>query len=128
MTAEIALRDLPFFGAIEECAPRFQLPDPIRGLFCMKLSHTPVVEELPTAHRVAKVHLPAIIGIDVTHCGCGATLRHHGMGLAEERLTDDRNRKPRFAGLDRGAKACAAGADHKDVVLESVLTHWDLHL
>ena len=94
----------------------------------MEFRHTPVVEELPTAHRVAKVHLPTIVGIDVTHCGCCATLRHHGMGLAEERLTDDRDRKPCLSSFDCSAKTCAAGANHKDVVLESILTHSNLHL
>jgi hypothetical protein len=93
----------------------------------MKLCHTPVIEELPTTHRVAKVHLPTIVGIDVTHRGSSATLCHHSMSLTKERFTDDRNRESGLPSLNRSAKTRSAGTDHQDVVLESALTHSNLH-
>jgi hypothetical protein len=82
-----------------------------------QLSHAPVVEELASAHRVAEMHLPVVLGIDVAERGGDAALRHDRVGLAEQRLADQRGLRAVSRCLDRCAQAGSAGADDDDVVV-----------
>jgi predicted TIM-barrel enzyme len=77
----------------------------------MKLSHSPVVEEFSTAHCVAEVNFPSIVLIDVTHRSSSSTFCHNGVGLTEERFTDDCNAKTCLAGLNSGAQTSATSSD-----------------
>ncbi len=117
VSAEVALGDLPVGRAVEERAPRLQLPDPVRGLLGVELRHPPLVEELPSAHGVAEVHLPVVALVDVAHGGGDPALRHHRMGLAEQGLADHGGTGAPLAGLDRGPQPRAPRADHDHVPL-----------
>ena len=117
MSAEVALEDQPVLRPVEEGAPLLQLQHPGRRLLGVELRHAPVVEELPSAHRVAEVDLPVVLGPDVAQGGGDASLGHHRVGLAEERLADQRRVSALGGGLDGGAQARSAGADDQDVVL-----------
>ena len=57
--------------------------------------------------------------VDVAHRGGRAALGHDRVRLAEQRLGDDGGPLAGQPGLDRGAQAGAAGADHDDVVVVS---------
>ena len=67
VATKITLGNLAFFGAIKERAPHLKLPDAIWRFLRMEFSHAEMVEELSTAHRVAEVHHPVVIVVDVTH-------------------------------------------------------------
>jgi hypothetical protein len=113
--AEVALADLAVLGAVEERAVGLQLPDPVRSLLGVQLGHARVVQELAAAHRVAEVDHPVVVGVHVPHRGGRAALGHHRVGLAEQRLREDRRPHALLAGLDRRAQPGAAGADDDDV-------------
>ena len=44
MTAEVALENQPFLGAVEERAPFLQLEYPIRRFLSVDLRHAPIIE------------------------------------------------------------------------------------
>ena len=117
VAAEVALADAPVLGAVEQRAIGLQLPHPVGRLLGVQLSHPPVVQELPAAHGVAEMDLPVVLLVGVTHRRGAATLGHHGVGLAEQRLTDHRDLQAAFARLDDRTQTRAAGTDHDDVVL-----------
>ena len=116
VAAEVALADLAVRGAVEQCTVGLELPHPVGCLLGVQLGHPPRVEELAAAHRVAVVHLPAVLAVDVAHGRSDAALGHHGVRLAEQRLADDRHRQAGLARGDRGPQAGAARTDDQDVV------------
>jgi hypothetical protein len=67
----------------------------------VQLNHAGVVEELPASQAVAEVNLPAVLGVDVAHGSRDATLGHDRVGLAEQRLAQDRDAQTLLARLDR---------------------------
>ncbi|SKW80090.1 Uncharacterised protein [Mycobacteroides abscessus subsp. massiliense] len=103
MAAEVALADPAILGAIEQRAIGFQFPDPVRGLLGVQLGHPPVVQELAAAHGVTEVHLPAVLVVGIAHRGGATAFGHHGVCLAEQGFTDDRDLKAPFTCLDDGA-------------------------
>ncbi len=115
--AEVPLADLAVLGAVEQRAPGLQLPHAVGRLLGVQLGHPPVVEELAAPHGVTEVHHPVVVGVDVPHRGGRAALGHDRVGLAEQRLADDRGPLALLAGLDRGPQAGPARADDDDVVL-----------
>ena len=117
VAAEVALQDPAVLGAIEDGAPRLQLAHAIGRLLGVQLGHAPVVEVLAAAHRVGEVDLPVVAVVDVRHRGGHAALGHDRVGLAEQRLADEADRRARGRRLDGGAQAGAARADDDDVVL-----------
>ena len=119
VAAEVALGDQAVLGAVEERAPLLQLEHAVRRLHGVQLRHAPVVQHLAAAHGVAEVDLPVVLLPDVAHGRRDAALGHHGVGLAEERLADQRGPDPAGRGLDGRAQPRAAGADDDDVVLVS---------
>ena len=116
VAAEVALRDQPVVGAVEQGAPVLQLHDPLGSLLGVQLGHPPVVEHLPATHGVAEVHLPVVLGVDVAHGGRDAALGHHRVRLAQQGLADDGGARTGVVGRDRGPQPGPAGADHDDVV------------
>ena len=118
---EIPLTDAAILRAIEQCTPGLEFPHALRSLLGMQLRHAVVVEELAAAHRVAEVHVPVVIGVDVRHRSGDAALGHHRVRLAEERLAHDSNRLAHLPGLDGRAQAGATGTDNDDV--ERVALH-----
>ena len=117
VAAEVALADPAVLGAVEQRAVGLQLPHPVGRLLGVQLGHAPVVEELPAAHGVAKVDLPVVLRVGVAHRRRAAALGHHGVRLAEQRLTDHRDLQATFARLDDRTQTRAAGTDHDHVVL-----------
>ena len=118
VAAEVPLADLAVLGAVEQRAPGLQLPDPVRGLLGVQLGHPRVVQELAAAHRVAEVHHPVVVRVDVAHRRRAAALGHDRVRLAEQRLGDDRGPLARQPRLDRRPQPGAARADDDDVVGE----------
>ena len=116
VAAEVALADPAVLGAVEQRAVGLELPDAVGRLLGVQLGHPPVVEELAAAHRVAEVHLPVVVAVDVAHRGGAAALGHDRVRLAEQRLADDRDLQAGLVRGDRGAQAGPAGADDQDVV------------
>ena len=117
MAAEVALGDAAVGGAVEQRAPALQLVDPVGRLLGVQLRHAPVVEHLAAAHGVAEVDLPVVLGPDVAHGGGHAALGHDRVGLAQQRLADERRAQATLLGLDGGAQPGAAGPDDDDVVV-----------
>ena len=115
VSAEVALADLALGGAVEQRAPGLELPDPVGCLLGMELGHPVVIEELAAAHRVAEVHVPAVVRVDVGHRRGDAALGHDGVRLAEERLAHDRDGLARLASLDGCSQPGPARADDDDV-------------
>ncbi len=106
VAAEVALADPAVRRAVEEGAVGLELPDPVGRLLGVQLGHPPRVEELAAAHRVAEVHLPAVLAVDVAHARRDAALGHDGVRLAEQRLADDRRSacRPRGRRSPRAAR------------------------
>ena len=117
VAAEVALQDAAVLGAIEDRAPGLELAHAIGRLLGVQLGHAPVVEVLAAAHRVGEVDLPAVAVVDVGHRRRHAALGHDRVGLAEQRLADEADRRARRRRLDGGAQPGAARADDDDVVL-----------
>ena len=117
VTAEIPLKDPAVFGAVEQSAPGFELPDPVRRLFGVEFGHPPVVDVLAAAKGIGEVNFPVVAVVDVPHRGRHASLGHDRVGLAEKGLADEPDGDAARGGFDRGAEAGATGADHQDVVV-----------
>jgi hypothetical protein len=81
VAAEVALKDAAIRRAVEQGAPGFQLPHPVRRLLGVQLRHAPVVDVLATAHRVGEVHPPAVPVVHVAERGRDPTLGHHRVRL-----------------------------------------------
>ena len=111
----------PSGGAVEERAPRLQLPHPVRRFLRVQLGHAPVVDVLAAAHGVGEVDLPAVAVVHVSQRRRDAALGHDGVRLAEQGLADQTDRHARGGRGDGGAEPGAAGADHQDVVLEGLV-------
>src|ERR1041384_5232552 len=79
MAAEITLQNQTFFGAVEKRAPFLELEHAIGRLLSVNLSHAPIVEQLATAHGVAKMNPPVILGVNIAHRRRDAAFGHHGM-------------------------------------------------
>src|SRR5690606_10614324 len=86
-------------------------------LLGVQLRHPPAVEELPAPHRVAVVHLPRVVRVDVAHGGGAPALRHDRVRLAEQGLADDGGAHPALPRRDRGPQPGAARPDDEDVVV-----------
>ena len=117
VAAEVPLGHPAVLRPVEQRAPALELVDPLRRLLGVQLSHPPVVQHLAAAHRVAEVDLPVVLRVHVAHRRRDATLGHHRVGLAEQRLADQRHPQPARLGLDRRPQPGAAGTDHDHVVL-----------
>jgi hypothetical protein len=85
---------------------------PVRSPTCASL-----VDVLSAAHRVGEVDAPVVAIVDVAHRRRHAALRHHRVGLAEERLADQPHTYSLRRRFDRRPQSRAAGADHDHVVL-----------
>ena len=84
MAAEVALEDAPVRRAVEDGPPLLELEHPLGSVLGVDLGHLPVRQQLAAAHRVAEVHLPVVVGIDVAEGGGDPALGHHGVRLAEQ--------------------------------------------
>ena len=115
--AEIALEDPAVRGAVEDRAPRLELAHAIGRFPGVQLRHPPVVDVLPAAHGVGEVHLPAVAIVDVGERRGDAAFRHHGVGLAEQRLAQQPDSHAGRRRFDRGAQPGAARADDEHIVL-----------
>ena len=118
MATEVAVVDQPVFGTVKDRPPFLQFPNPVRGLLGMEFGHSPLVEELAPAHGVSKMYFPIVPGIHVPERGRDSTLRHHGMGLAEQGLRQQSRAQTLGSGLDGGSYASPASAHHQHVVLD----------
>jgi hypothetical protein len=89
VASEVTLQDAPVLGSVEKGAPLFELEHARRRFLGVQLRHAPVVEHLAAAHRVAKVHLPVVLGVHVAERGGDAAFGHHRVRLAEERFAHE---------------------------------------
>src|SRR5438552_3574684 len=121
----MSMRSAPASSAIAIPSPvsLLELEDAIRRFLRVQLRHAPVVQELSAAHGVAEVDLPVVLGPHVAERRGDPPLGHHGVRLAEERLAHDRGLRAERVGLDGGAQARAARADHHDVVVVTLYIH-----
>src|SRR5204862_79336 len=86
--AEVPLKYAAIGGAIEHSSPRFQLTHS-RGCFPgVKLGHSPVVDVLPSAHRVREVDLPVVAFVYVGKRRRDSSLCHYSVSFAEKRFAD----------------------------------------
>ena len=67
---------------VKKGAIRLELIDTVGRFLGVQLGHAPVVDHLAAAHRVLKMHLPVVFGVDVAQRRGDAALGHDGMGLA----------------------------------------------
>ena len=88
VAAEITLQDFPILGAVKHRAPRLQFMHARRSFFGMQLGHAPVVDVLPAAHRIGKVHFPVVAVIHIAHGGRHPAFGHDGVRLAQQRFAD----------------------------------------
>jgi len=117
VAAEVPLKDEAILGAVEERAPALELEHALGRFLGVELGHAPVVQHLAPAHGGAEVHLPVVLRPHVAERSGDAALRHHGVGLAQERLADEPDRHALGRGLDRRPQPRAPRADDDDVVL-----------
>ena len=117
VAAKIPLEDPAVIRSVEEGTPPLQFMDPLRSFLGMDLCHPPVIHHLPAAHGVPEVDLPVVLRVHVAHSRRDATLRHHGVGLAQQRFADQCGTRSRGRCLDCRSESCAARTNHNDVVL-----------
>jgi len=117
VSAEVALKDSPVGSPIEDSAPGLELPHAIRRFFRVELGHSPVIEVLPSSHRVGEMDLPVVAIVDIRQRRGDPSLRHHRVRLAKQRFADQADRSSRMSRFDRRAQSRAAGADHEHIVL-----------
>ena len=93
VAAKISLQNPAILGAIEHCAPRFELAHAIRRFLRVQFRHPPVVHVLATAHGIGKMHLPVVAIVDIGQRGGDSALGHDGVRFAEQTFANhpDRN-------------------------------------
>ena len=114
--AEGPLRDPAVLRAREDGAPVLELVDVPRRLVAEDLDRILVAEVVGPFDGVERMRLGIVLG-GVPERGIDAALCRAGVAAGRVELGDDRNVCTRIVSLDRGAHACAAGADHEYVVL-----------
>ena len=80
-----------------------------------RLTSAPVRLSASTSSRAPSAGVASWL-LAVTKRSSDTAFRHDGMCFAEERFADDAHFHAGRCSFDRGAKARAAGPDHKDVV------------
>src|SRR6266851_7978880 len=127
MTAKCSLQNLSVAGSIEHRSPLFQLANSIWGLLRMNLSHPPVVQKLPAAHRIAKMRAPIVRLVYIGNRCSDAAFSHDSVRLAEERFTDDTNPYSLTKGVDRRTQASAACPNNQHIMFVCfVLLHGEV--
>ena len=116
MPAEIALQNAAVPGAVEERAPGFEFPHPLRRFLGMQLRHPPVVQVLAAAHRIGEMHPPVVAVIDVGERRRHPAFRHHGVGFAEQRLAHHPDGDARSRRFNRCTQSRPARSDDQDVI------------
>jgi hypothetical protein len=114
--SECPLQNISVRGAIENRAPLFKFPHPLRRFLRMKLRHAPVVQHLSAAHGVAKVRLPPIGGVHVPHRRSDSAFRHHRVRFAQQRFAHHADRNALRQRFDRRSQPSTARADHQDIL------------
>ena len=89
VATEVALVDAAIRRAVEHGAPAFELPHAIGRLLGVDFRHPPIIEVLPSAHRVGEVDLPVVTLVVIGQRGRHAAFGHHRVRLAEQRLADE---------------------------------------
>ena len=114
--AERALREPPVVAAREERAPVLELVDVARRLAAEDLDRVLVAEVVGALDGVEGVLLGVVLA-RVAERRVDAALGRAGVAARRVELRDDADVGARVERLDRGAHACAAGADDEHVVL-----------
>ena len=113
--AEGALQDLAVVGAREGHAPMLELVDGLRRVAAEIFDGVLVAEPVRALDRV--VHVPApVVGAHIAERRGDAALGGDRVRAGGEHLGDAGGAQARLAAADHGAQACAAGADHHDIV------------
>ncbi|MGY3405715.1 hypothetical protein ACVWZV_001828 [Bradyrhizobium sp. GM5.1] len=113
--AERALVDLAVFGARERHAPMLELVDRLGRVAHHVFDRVLVAQPVRPLHGV--VHVPApVVLVHVAEGRRDAALRRDGVRAGRKHFGDAGGTKTGFAAADHGAQACAAGADHDDII------------
>src|SRR5579875_1482380 len=115
VSAEEALHDPPVVGTVEDRSPRLEVVDLFGRFLRVQERHLPIIDVLPAEHRVAKMNAPVVARIDAPDGGGDPAFGDDRMGLAQERLANDRDVCSGRVRLDGGAQPRAARADDQDV-------------
>ena len=114
VAAEPALVDAALGRAVERHPHLLEVEHRVDGLLGHDLDGVLVGEVVAALDGVEGVPLPVVL-FDVGQCGAHAALGRAGVAAGRVELGQHRGADAR-ARLDRGAHACAAGADDDDVV------------
>ena len=121
VAAKVSLQNPTIPGAIEHCAPRFELTHTSR-LLRVQLGHAPVVHVLATAHRIGEMHLPVVAIVNIGQCCCDAAFRHHRVRFTEKTFANHADRNASRGSFDRRTQSSATGTDDQYVVLKSFVS------
>ena len=113
--AERALGELAVVAAGEERAPVLELVDVAGRLAAEDLDRVLVADVVGALDRVEGMALRRVLG-GVPERRVDAALGRAGVAAGRVELRDHADRRTGVVCLDRGAHACAAGADDQDVV------------
>ncbi len=116
MPAEVPLVDLPLGRSVEDRPPFFELPDPAGGVLGMELGHAPGIEEFPSPHGIAEMHLPVVPGIHIPQGSGHTAFGHDRMGLSQEGFADQSGPFIVRGSLDSGPQTSPSGSDNDDIV------------
>ena len=86
VATEISLQNPAIVCPIEDRAPCFEFAHAIGRFLRMQFRHAPVVDVLPTAHRVGEMDFPIIAIVDIRECSGNSTFSHHRVRFAEQTL------------------------------------------
>ncbi len=64
---------------------------------------------------------PVVAVVHIAHRGCHSALRHHGVGLAQQRFADHADGDSAGRGLDGGAQSRTARANYQDIMFEGLI-------
>ena len=112
--AERALVELALGVPREDAAPALELVDVARRLAREDLDRVLVAEVVGALDGVERVRLGVVVRL-VAERRVDAALGRARVAARRVELRDDRDACARVVGLDRGAHACAAGADDEHV-------------
>src|SRR5205085_3168075 len=119
VSAECALQNSAVLGAVKQRAPLFQFAHALWRFLCVKLRHTPVVQELSATHGVAEMRAPVVRGINVSHGRGDSALRHDRMSFAEQRFANQPDSRALRERFNRGTQSGAAGTNDQNIMCGS---------
>src|SRR5882762_1255133 len=129
--AKRSLQNPSVIRAIKQRAPLLQFLHPFRSFLRVQLRHAPVVQHFSAAHGVAKMWLPAVRRIHVSHRRRNSALGHHRMRFAQQRFAHHSHRSALPQRFNRGPQSRSPSSHHQHIVFvrlepvaQKILTSW----